>query len=245
MSGDLFLGLDVGSSSTKAVLVDADGAVVADARLEHGISRPRPGWAEQDAERDWWGGVVEACRRVLDGRAARVRGRGRERARPLRAPGRRGRTPTPARDPLRHRLARERAGRTADGRARRRRDPCPLRLTAVEPVGGTQDPLARGGGAGGVVRDAAHLRRDAPSSSPASPGSTSSIITAPATGRPSMTCTATRGSMSGRTVWRRELLLPRLVWPQEECGRVSREAAAATGLPRGHPGGRRQRRLLV
>ena len=59
MTEDLFLGLDVGSSSTKAVLVDADGVVVADARLEHGISRPRPGWAEQDAERDWWGGVVE------------------------------------------------------------------------------------------------------------------------------------------------------------------------------------------
>ena len=73
MTEDLFLGLDVGSSSTKAVLVDADGAVVADARLEHGISRPRPGWAEQDAERDWWGGVVEACRRLLAGRAARVR----------------------------------------------------------------------------------------------------------------------------------------------------------------------------
>ena len=73
VTNDLYLGLDVGSSSTKAVLVGADGAVVADARIEHGISRPRPGWAEQDAERDWWGGAVEACRRVLAGRAARVR----------------------------------------------------------------------------------------------------------------------------------------------------------------------------
>ena len=45
MTGDLFLGLDVGSSSTKAVLVAADGEVVADVRLEHEISRPRPGWA--------------------------------------------------------------------------------------------------------------------------------------------------------------------------------------------------------
>jgi xylulokinase len=59
MTENLCLGLDVGSSSTKAVLVDVDGTVVADARLEHGIERPRPGWAEQDAERDWWGDVVE------------------------------------------------------------------------------------------------------------------------------------------------------------------------------------------
>ena len=69
---DLFLGLDVGSSSTKAVLVDADGGVVAEARSEHEISRPRPGWAEQDAELVWWGSVVEACRRLLPGRAERV-----------------------------------------------------------------------------------------------------------------------------------------------------------------------------
>ena len=69
LTGDLFLGLDVGSSSAKAVLVAADGEVVADARLEHENSRPRPGWAEQDAERDWWGDAVEVCRRVLEGRA--------------------------------------------------------------------------------------------------------------------------------------------------------------------------------
>ena len=73
MTGDLFLGLDVGSSSTKAVLVAAGGEVVVDARLEHDISRPRPGWAEQDAERDWWGDVVRVCRRVLEGRAGQVR----------------------------------------------------------------------------------------------------------------------------------------------------------------------------
>ena len=73
MTEDLFLGLDVGSSSTKAVLVDAGGGVVADARTEHEILRPHPGWAEQDAERDWWGSVLDVSRRVLKGRGARVR----------------------------------------------------------------------------------------------------------------------------------------------------------------------------
>ena len=160
LTGDLFLGLDVGSSSTKAVLVDAGGGVVADARLEHGISRPRPGWAEQDAERDWWGDVVEACRRVLDGRAAQVGAVGVSGLGPcVLAAGADG-AAAQACDPLRHRLARERSGRAAHRRVRRGRDPGPLRLSAVEPVGGTQDPLARGGGATGVVRDATRLRCD-------------------------------------------------------------------------------------
>jgi xylulokinase len=68
----LFLGLDVGSSGTKGVLVDAEGRLEAAAELPHGISRPRPGWAEQDAELDWWGSVAEVSRRVLVGRAPRV-----------------------------------------------------------------------------------------------------------------------------------------------------------------------------
>ena len=73
MTEDLYLGLDVGSSSTKAVLVDADGVVVADARVEHDISRPHPGWAEQDAERDWWAGAAAISRRADQwGRAERI-----------------------------------------------------------------------------------------------------------------------------------------------------------------------------
>jgi xylulokinase len=68
----LFLGLDVGSSSTKGVLVDADGRTEAVAELPHGISRPRPGWAEQDAERDWWESALDVCRRLVNGRSRRV-----------------------------------------------------------------------------------------------------------------------------------------------------------------------------
>ncbi len=71
-TGALFLGLDVGSSSTKGVLVDRDGRLEAAAELPHGISRPRPGWAEQDAEQDWWASAVEVCRRLVDGRARQV-----------------------------------------------------------------------------------------------------------------------------------------------------------------------------
>jgi xylulokinase len=49
-----FLGLDVGTGGTRAVLIDENGRVVASAASEHAPFRsPHPGWAEQDPE-DWW-----------------------------------------------------------------------------------------------------------------------------------------------------------------------------------------------
>ena len=49
-----FLGMDVGTSGTRAVLVDEQGRVVSSASEEHAPFRtPHPGWAEQDPE-DWW-----------------------------------------------------------------------------------------------------------------------------------------------------------------------------------------------
>jgi xylulokinase len=53
----LLAGLDVGTSSVKGLLVSSeDGEVVARAEVEHALSTPRPGWAEQDPE-DWWAGA--------------------------------------------------------------------------------------------------------------------------------------------------------------------------------------------
>jgi xylulokinase len=49
----LFLGLDVGTSGVKAILVSRTGDVVAAATTPLTISTPRPGWAEQDPAR-WW-----------------------------------------------------------------------------------------------------------------------------------------------------------------------------------------------
>jgi xylulokinase len=50
----LFLGIDVGTASTKGVLTRADGALVATVVREHRVSTPHPGWVEHDAERIWW-----------------------------------------------------------------------------------------------------------------------------------------------------------------------------------------------
>lgn len=61
------LGYDVGSSSIKATLLDAEtGSIVASAtspRTEMAIQVPQPGWAEQDPE-SWWQHIGEATREI-------------------------------------------------------------------------------------------------------------------------------------------------------------------------------------
>lgn len=70
----LLAGLDVGTSSVKGLLVCADGgAVVARAEVEHPLSTPRPGWAEQDPE-DWWRGACAVLEQLA--RAGKVAGIG-------------------------------------------------------------------------------------------------------------------------------------------------------------------------
>ena len=63
MSGNqdaIILGLDIGTSAVKAVLVDMGQAVVAGTTLPLETSRPRSGWSEQ-APQDW----IEATRAAL------------------------------------------------------------------------------------------------------------------------------------------------------------------------------------
>jgi xylulokinase len=59
----LFLGLDVGTSGVKAILVNGAGDVVASASTPLAMSTPRPGWAEQDPEA-WWQASVASLRAV-------------------------------------------------------------------------------------------------------------------------------------------------------------------------------------
>jgi xylulokinase len=63
----LLLGVDVGTQSTKGVLVTPDGTVVKSHTVAHGMSVPQPGWAEQDADKIWWADTVAVCRALLDG----------------------------------------------------------------------------------------------------------------------------------------------------------------------------------
>ena len=43
----LLLGIDVGTSSSKGVLVTLDGRIIAEHSVPHSFEMPRPGWAEQ------------------------------------------------------------------------------------------------------------------------------------------------------------------------------------------------------
>src|SRR5664280_1649902 len=65
----LYLGIDIGTSSSKGVLVDPAGSIIHRAQVAHAISLPRPGWAEHDAEAVWWADFV-ALARKLTARAA-------------------------------------------------------------------------------------------------------------------------------------------------------------------------------
>ncbi|MHC4469536.1 MAG: xylulokinase [Planctomycetota bacterium] len=63
--GDLLLGLDIGTTGAKALLVDPGGEVVAEAFSEYPLDTPQPLWAEQDPA-DWWRAAAGAIRRVLE-----------------------------------------------------------------------------------------------------------------------------------------------------------------------------------
>lgn len=64
MAVPVVLGVDVGTSSTKGVLVTGDGAVLRSTVREHAVSRPYPGHVEMDA-RLWWQEFVDISRELL------------------------------------------------------------------------------------------------------------------------------------------------------------------------------------
>jgi xylulokinase len=64
MAESCFLGVDVGTSGVKAILVNAVGDVEAAAITPLRLSTPQPGWAEQDPEA-WWQASIASIRTVL------------------------------------------------------------------------------------------------------------------------------------------------------------------------------------
>lgn len=61
----MFLGIDIGTGGSRAVVIDASGGVIATSTAEHArFASPTIGWAEQEPD-DWWRAVTEAIRSVL------------------------------------------------------------------------------------------------------------------------------------------------------------------------------------
>lgn len=63
----LLVGIDMGTASSKGVLTTTTGVVLATAVRErpHSMNLPRPGWAEVDPDRVWWGDVVSISRELV------------------------------------------------------------------------------------------------------------------------------------------------------------------------------------
>jgi xylulokinase len=57
------LGIDIGTSGCKAVLIDERGKVLAETSAEYPVSMPKPTWSEQSPE-DWWAGVQDCLRHL-------------------------------------------------------------------------------------------------------------------------------------------------------------------------------------
>ena len=77
-ASETFLGLDIGTSSVKALLIDAEQRTVADASVPLSLSRPQPLWSEQNAD-DWVDAVaagVAALRKSAPEAFARLAGVG-------------------------------------------------------------------------------------------------------------------------------------------------------------------------
>jgi len=65
-SRDAVIGIDIGTYSSKGVLCLPDGTILAEAVVEHGVSIPCPGQMEQDADGVWWADVTKIARRLTD-----------------------------------------------------------------------------------------------------------------------------------------------------------------------------------
>jgi xylulokinase len=63
--GEYLLGIDVGTTGSKALLIDSRGEIRGSATTEYPMHTPQPLWAEQDPE-DWWSATVRSIRQVLE-----------------------------------------------------------------------------------------------------------------------------------------------------------------------------------
>ncbi|MGG3641094.1 xylulokinase [Bacillus gobiensis] len=60
----MFLGIDIGSGGTKAILLDKEGKPVQSAEISYSFDVPQEGWTEHDPEK-WWEASVSALRELF------------------------------------------------------------------------------------------------------------------------------------------------------------------------------------
>lgn len=65
MANEYLLGVDIGTYSSKGVLVSKDGGTIASHIVQHSMNMPGPGYFEHDADRIWWHDFVQIVRDLL------------------------------------------------------------------------------------------------------------------------------------------------------------------------------------
>ena len=66
MANQFVIGIDIGTSGCKSLLINDQGDVVARELEEYPLFTPKPGWSEQNPE-DWWQAVKITVKRLLRG----------------------------------------------------------------------------------------------------------------------------------------------------------------------------------
>lgn len=59
-----YMGIDLGTSGVKVVIMSADGRIAGTGSEEQSMATPRPSWAEQDPE-EWWSATCNAVKKAL------------------------------------------------------------------------------------------------------------------------------------------------------------------------------------
>ena len=62
----LYMGVDLGTSSMKVLLINEKGSIVKTASQEYPLQFPKPGWSQQNPE-DWWNAPCVCTKSLLDG----------------------------------------------------------------------------------------------------------------------------------------------------------------------------------
>lgn len=65
METSYFMGIDTGTNSSKGVLIDDKGNIIAEHSTEHFMTNPAPGHYEHDADKDWWGDLCTISKELI------------------------------------------------------------------------------------------------------------------------------------------------------------------------------------
>ncbi|MEI7615737.1 MAG: xylulokinase [Actinomycetota bacterium] len=64
MAKECILGIDIGTSACKSIIVDNEGNLLASATEEYPLYTPFPGWAEQNPS-DWWNATINTMKKAI------------------------------------------------------------------------------------------------------------------------------------------------------------------------------------